>query len=62
MARGFERLEHTCRANAAFAELQQLRERLLGNSANNMTSAQITAALREVRQRYEVALKASYRK
>ena len=41
--------------NAAFAELQQLRERLLGNSANNMTSAQITAALREVRQRYEVA-------
>ena len=40
--------------NAAFAELQQLRERLLGNAANNMTSAQISAALREVRQRYEV--------
>ena len=39
--------------NAAFAELQQLRERLLGNAANNMTSAQISAALREVRQRYE---------
>ena len=40
--------------NAALAELQQLRERLLGNGANNMTSAQISAALREVRQRYEV--------
>ena len=40
--------------NAAFAELQQLRERLLGNAANNMTSAQISAALHEVRQRYEV--------
>ncbi|TYC51386.1 hypothetical protein ETQ85_24490 [Zoogloea oleivorans] len=40
--------------NAAFAELQQLRERLLGNAAHNMTSAQISAALREVRQRYEV--------
>ena len=40
--------------NAAFAELQKLRERLLGNAANNMTSAQISAALREVRQRYEV--------
>ena len=39
--------------NAAFAELQKLRERLLGNAANNMTSAQISAALREVRQRYE---------
>ena len=39
--------------NAALAELQQLRERLLGNAANNMTSAQISAALREVRQRYE---------
>ena len=39
--------------NAAFSELQQLRERLLGNAANNMTSAQISAALREVRQRYE---------
>ena len=40
--------------NAAFSELQQLREKLLGNAANNMTSAQISAALREVRQRYEV--------
>lgn len=39
--------------NAAFIELQQLRERLLGNAANKMTSAQISAALREVRQRYE---------
>ena len=39
--------------NAAFGELQQLRERLLGNAANNMTSAQISAALRDVRQRYE---------
>ena len=39
--------------NAAFAELQQLRERLLGNAASKMTSAQISAALREVRQRYE---------
>lgn len=40
--------------NAAFAELQQLRERLLGNAANNMTSAQLSATLHEVRQRYEV--------
>ena len=40
--------------NAAFAELQQLRERLLGDAADKMTSAQISAALREVRQRYEV--------
>lgn len=39
--------------NAAFAELQQLRERLLGKATNNMTSAQISASLREVRQRYE---------
>lgn len=39
--------------NAAFAELQQLRERLLGNAANNMTSAQVSATLREVQQRYE---------
>ncbi|APW46710.1 hypothetical protein [Rhodoferax antarcticus] len=39
--------------NAAFAELQQLRERLLGNAANNMTSAQISAALLDVQQRYE---------
>ena len=39
--------------NAAFAELQQLRGQLLGNTANNMTSAQITATLCEVRQRYE---------
>ncbi len=40
--------------NAAFAELQQLRERLLGNAADKMTSAQISAVLREVRQRHEV--------
>lgn len=40
--------------NAAFAELQQLRERLLGNAASNMTSAQISTILREVQQRYEV--------
>lgn len=39
--------------NAAFAELQQLREQLLGHAANNMTSAQILATLQEVRQRYE---------
>ena len=39
--------------NAAFGELQQLRERLLGNAANNMTVAQISAALREVQGRYE---------
>ena len=39
--------------NAAFTELQQLREQLLGNAANNMTSGQILAALREVRQRHE---------
>lgn len=39
--------------NAAFTELQQIREQLLGNVANNMTSAQILIALREVRQRYE---------
>ena len=39
--------------NAAFAELQQLRARLLGDVASNMTSAQISAALREVRLRYE---------
>jgi len=39
--------------NAAFAELQQLRERLLGNAANNLSSAQISAALLEVRGRYE---------
>lgn len=39
--------------NAAFAELQQLRERLLGNAANNMTAAQISTTLREVRLRYE---------
>lgn len=39
--------------NAAIAELQQLRERLLGNTANNMTSAQISTTLHEVRQRYE---------
>lgn len=39
--------------NAAFTELQQLREQLLGNSAENMTSVQILAAVSEVRQRYE---------
>ena len=39
--------------NAAFGELQKLRERLLGNAANNMTPAQISAALRDVQQRYE---------
>lgn len=39
--------------NAAFAELQQLRARLLGNAAGNMTTAQILAALSEVRLRYE---------
>lgn len=39
--------------NAAFAELQQLRAQLLGNAANNITTAQISATLSEVRQRYE---------
>ena len=39
--------------NAAFAELQQLRARLLGNAAGNMTTAQILAALSEVRLRYD---------
>lgn len=39
--------------NAAFGELQQLRERLLGNTVNNMTPAEIAAALRDVQQRYE---------
>lgn len=39
--------------NAAFGELQQMRERLLGNAANNMTPAQISASLCEVQQRYE---------
>ncbi|MDH1316115.1 hypothetical protein N5C36_18745 [Shewanella xiamenensis] len=39
--------------NAAFAELQQLRARLLGDAAGNMTPAQISASLREVRLRYE---------
>jgi hypothetical protein len=39
--------------NAAFGELQQLRERLLGNTANNMSPAEVAAALREVQQRYE---------
>lgn len=38
--------------NAAFGELQQLRARLLGVSAN-MTPAQLSAVLLEVRQRYE---------
>lgn len=40
--------------NAAFSELQQLRKQLLGNAANNITTVQISAALREVQQRYEV--------
>lgn len=39
--------------NAAFGELQQLRERLLGNTANNITPVQISAALRDVQQKYE---------
>ena len=39
--------------NAAFGELQQLRARLLGGTANNMTPAQVSAVLLEVRQRYE---------
>jgi hypothetical protein len=39
--------------NAALGELQQLRERLLGNTANNMSPAEVAAALREVQQRYE---------
>lgn len=39
--------------HAAFGELQQLRERLLGNTSNNMTPAQISVSLREVQQRYE---------
>lgn len=39
--------------NAAFAELQQLRERLLGNAGNNITPTQISSALCEVQQRYE---------
>lgn len=38
--------------NAAFGELQQLRARLLSGSAN-MTPAQVSALLLEVRQRYE---------
>ncbi len=38
--------------NAAFGELQQLREQLLGN-ADSVTSAHISSALREVQQRYE---------
>jgi hypothetical protein len=39
--------------NAAFGELQQLRERLLGNGTNNMTPAQVSVALRGVQQRFE---------
>lgn len=39
--------------NAAFTELQQLRARLLDDVASNTTSEQISAALREVRLRYE---------
>lgn len=39
--------------NAAFSELQQLRTRLLGDAASDMTPAQILAALHEVQLRYE---------
>ena len=39
--------------NAALGELQKLRERLLGSTANNMSPAEVAAALREVQQRYE---------
>jgi vacuolar-type H+-ATPase subunit E/Vma4 len=39
--------------NAALGELQQLRERLLGDKVNNMTPSQVSVALREVQQRYE---------
>jgi hypothetical protein len=39
--------------NAAFGELQKLRNRLLGDTNNNMTPAQVSATLREVQQRYE---------
>ncbi len=40
--------------NAALGELQKLRERLLGNTANNITPVQILAALHDVKQKYEV--------
>lgn len=39
--------------NAAIGELQQLRERLLGNKANDMSPAEVLVALRGVQQRYE---------
>lgn len=39
--------------NAALGELQQLRERLLGNTANDMSPAEVLVALRGVQQRYE---------
>lgn len=39
--------------NAAFGELQKLREQLLGNALSNMTPSQISAALRDVQNRYE---------
>ena len=39
--------------NAAIGELQQLRERLLGNTANDMSPAEVLVALRGVQQRYE---------
>lgn len=39
--------------NAAFGELQQLRDRLLGNTVSNINAAQVSSALREVQQRYE---------
>ncbi len=39
--------------NAAFGELQKLREQLLGNAPSNMTPVQISAALRDVQMRYE---------
>lgn len=39
--------------NAAFEELQSLRDRLLGNASNNITPKQISSVLREVQQRYE---------
>lgn len=39
--------------NTAFGELQQLRVRLLSDTANDITPAQISATLREVQKRYE---------
>lgn len=40
--------------NAAFGELQELRQRLLGNAFNNVTPQQVLAAVRDVQNRYEV--------